>query len=248
LVLIHGWTLSLRMWDPQVAALGRRFQLMRFDRRGFGRSSGHEDVRWDAADLAALLDHLHIDRAHILGMSQGGGVALRFARRFAARASSLILHGSTGPDDFPLRWSGADGVSMSALERLAQREGLERFREAWLTHPLMRVPDGHEDVRERLRELLATYPGGRLLHPVPVSGPVAPVTMDDLPRLSLPVLVLIGDSEIPYLQIVARALAYYVPNAKLTVIPGGGHLINLIQPAAYNAAILDFLDAVGRPA
>ena len=96
--------------------------------------------------------------------------------------------------------------------------------------------------------MLATYPGGRLLHPVPASGPVPPVKMDDLPHLTLPMLVLIGDEEIPYLQIVARALAYYAPNATLTAIPGGGHLVNMIKPGAYNVAIRDFLEGLERSA
>jgi len=60
LILIHGWTLNLRMWDQQVEVLRRRFRMIRFDRRGFGRSSGNEDVRWDAADMkgvARLFEH-----------------------------------------------------------------------------------------------------------------------------------------------------------------------------------------------
>jgi len=248
LALIHGWTLDLRMWNPQVEILSRRFRVIRYDRRGFGQSSGQEDAQWDAADLSALLDHLHIDRAHVLGMSQGGNVAMRFARRFPERTASLILHGSTAPEGFPLPWNGSDRVPMTAWQKLAQNEGLERFREVWRIHPAMHVSDDLPDVRRHLQELLAAYPGRRLLHPSPSTGPIESVTMDDLPHLTLQTLVLIGDEEIPYLQIVARTLAYYLPNATLTVIPGGGHLINLEQPEDYNAAIVKFLDGVERAA
>lgn len=228
LILIHGWTLNLRMWDPQVEGLGRRFRVIRFDRRGFGRSSGHEDVRWDAADLDALLTHLDVPRAHVLGMSQGGGVALRFARRFPERASSLILHGSIPPDGFPLRWNGPDRVPLDAWQKLAQREGIERFREEIAAHPVLHVPDGHPAARRHVREMLAAYPGSRLLHPAAASGPVAPATMDDLPHLTL------------------HALVYYLPHAELAVIQGGGHLVNMIQPEAYNAALIRFLEDAER--
>ncbi|HYM68905.1 MAG TPA: alpha/beta hydrolase [bacterium] len=68
--------------------------------------------------------------------------------------------------------------------------------------------------------------------------------MDDLPRLTLPALVVIGDTEVPYLQMVARMFAYYLPNAQMAVIPGGGHMINLIESERYNAAILHFLENV----
>lgn len=246
LVLMHGWTLNLRMWDPQVTGLAQRFRMIRFDRRGFGRSSGHEDVRWDAADLDALLTHLDVSQAHILGMSQGGSVALRFARRYSARASSLILHGSIPPDGFPLAWNGRDRVPVDVWQKVAQAEGMERFREEMAAHPVLHVPDSHPAVRRQLREMLAAYPGSRLLDPVAASGPIAPATMDDLRHLTLPALVLIGDSDVPYLQIVARALAYYLPHAEFAVIRGGGHMVNMTQPEAYNAALARFLDRTGR--
>jgi pimeloyl-ACP methyl ester carboxylesterase len=88
LVLIHGWSLNLRMWDQQVSALSRRFRVIRYDRRGFGKSSGSEDVSWDAADLDALLDHLGITKTHILGMSQGARAALRFTLSHPDRVSA----------------------------------------------------------------------------------------------------------------------------------------------------------------
>src|SRR5215211_7057477 len=98
LVLIHGWSLNLRMWDPQVASLSGRFRVIRYDRRGFGRSSGSEDISWDAADLNALLDHLGVTKGHVVGMSQGARVALQFARSYPDRVSSLILHSAPAPD------------------------------------------------------------------------------------------------------------------------------------------------------
>ena len=246
IVLIHGWSLNLEMWDPQVSALTRCFRVIRYDRRGFGRSSGTEDATWDAADLEALLDHLGESKVHLLGMSQAGRVALQFAHRNSDRVSSLILHGATPPGGFGLPWSGADRNPFEAWARIAREEGLDAFRRAWAAHPLMEVPAGRPDVRERLAGLLESYRGGRILNPSSPSGPVNPVTMEDLSLISAPTLVLIGKTEVPYLQIVAHALAYYIPNARLIAVPGGGHLINLIDPEAYNATVLEFLAEVDR--
>lgn len=241
IVLIHGWSLNLEMWDPQVPALSQHFRVIRYDRRGFGRSSGGEDATWDAADLAALLDHLGEDKVHVLGMSQAGRVALQFALRNPDRVSSIILHGATPPEGLGLPWSGADRNPFEAWARIAREEGVDAFRRAWAAHPLMGVPAGRPDVRARLDELLQSYSGGRILNPSSPSGPVRPVTMEDLSRVGAPTLVLIGENEVPYLQMVAHGLAYYIPNARLVVIPGGGHVVNLIAPAAYNAAVLEFL-------
>jgi pimeloyl-ACP methyl ester carboxylesterase len=93
-------------------------------------------------------------------------------------------------------------------------------------------------------ELIAAYRGGRFLSPASPSGAVAPITMDDLPRIGVPTLVVVGDREVPFLQIVARALAYYLPNARLATVPGGGHMVNVIEPDRYNAALLEFLVGV----
>jgi pimeloyl-ACP methyl ester carboxylesterase len=246
LVLIHGWSLNLRMWDRQASELSRRFRVIRYDRRGFGKSSGNEDVTWDAADLNALLDHLGATKVHLLGMSQGARVALQFARRYPDRVSSLVLHGTPAPDGFGLPWSGADRARFDEWAKIAREKGLDAFRRAWAAHPLMEIPAGRPEARARLTELLAAYRGGRFLSPAPPSGPVASVTMDDLPRIGVPTLVLAGDREVPFLQIVARALAYYIPNARLAVVSGGGHMVNLIEPDRYNATILEFLADVHR--
>lgn len=71
--------------------------------------------------------------------------------------------------------------------------------------------------------------------------------MDDLPKITVPTLVLVGQHEMPYLTIVAHVFAYYMPCATLTIIPGGGHLVNLEQPDAYSDAIAGFIDrTIGR--
>jgi 3-oxoadipate enol-lactonase len=245
-VLIHGWSLNLEMWEPQVSTLSRRFRVIRYDRRGFGKSSGSEDATWDAADLEALLDHLGENKVHVLGHSQAGRVALQFALRNPGRVSSLILHGATPPSGFGLPWSGADRNPFDVWARIAREEGLDAFRRAWLAHPLMEVPAVRPEVRVRLAEMLESYPGGRILNPPVPSGPVRPVTLEDLSRIRVPTLVLIGETEVPYLEIVAHALTYYLPNARLRGVPGGGHLVNLIHPEAYNAVVLDFLAEVDR--
>jgi len=245
LILIHGWSLNSRMWDAQVPALSKRFRVIRYDRRGFGKSSGNEDVSWDAVDLNALLDQLGVKKVHVLGLSQGARVAMQFARDYPERVASLVLHGPSPPEGF-LPWSGADRTKFDEWTTLARERGMDAFRREWSAHPLMEIPPGHPRARTSLDEMLAAYRGGRFLSPKPPSGPVAPITMDDLRRISAPTLVLSGEREVPFLQIVARALAYYIPNARLVVVPGGGHMVNMIEPDRYNSAILKFLGSVNN--
>ena len=65
-ILIHGWSLNLRMWDLQVPDLRRHYKVIRYDRRGFGKSTGDEDFSKDVADLGALIDSLHLDNVHLV--------------------------------------------------------------------------------------------------------------------------------------------------------------------------------------
>ncbi len=102
-LMVHGWTLDLQMWEPQVAALRDAFRLVRFDRRGFGLSSGRPSGSQDIADIRALCAHLSIERVALVGMSQGVRAVMGFARAAAPAVSGLILD---GPPDCERQSSG----------------------------------------------------------------------------------------------------------------------------------------------
>lgn len=244
LVLIHGWSLNLGMWDPQMADLSRQYQVIRIDRRGFGQSTGDEDVSWDTEDLRRVLEAIGVKHAHLLGMSQGARAALAFALAFPDRTSSLILHGSPAPDGFGLPFNGPDRLDQSVFEALAAKSGVEAAKQAWARHPLLAIPSGHPDAERRMAQQLAAYRGGRWLNPRPLSGPTKAASMSDLATIKAPALIVVGEREVPYLRIVADALTYGIPGAKKVVIPTGGHLVNLVEPALYNRAVLEFLRGV----
>jgi pimeloyl-ACP methyl ester carboxylesterase len=233
------------MWDLQVTDLARHYNVIRLDRRGFGRSSGSEDSTWDPEDLRALLSELAVDRCHLLGMSQGAAIALTFAVTFPDRVNSLILHGPPAPQGFGLPWTGPDRLSHPGFQALAKTQGLEAARAAWAGHPLMEIPPGHEDARKRLLEMLAAYRGGRWVSPAEPSGPARLASMTDLARIQVPTAVLVGDREIPYFRIVADALTYGIAGAQKVVVAGGGHMVNMVEPGNYNRAVLSFLQNVG---
>src|SRR5262245_26329822 len=88
-VFIHGWTLDLDAWEPQAAALAPSLRVIRYDRRGFGLSGGTPGRAADLEDLSALLGHLGLDAATLVGLSQGARVALAFALRHPVRVSAL---------------------------------------------------------------------------------------------------------------------------------------------------------------
>jgi 3-oxoadipate enol-lactonase len=90
-VFIHGWTQNTSIWDDQVPVFAPKYRVIRYDVRGFGRSTGHADQTANASDLAALLDSLHVQSATLAGLSMGSGIALNFAVNYPQRVRALVL-------------------------------------------------------------------------------------------------------------------------------------------------------------
>jgi 3-oxoadipate enol-lactonase len=96
-VLLHGGGLDLSMWDPQMELLSRSFRVIRYDARGHGRSTAPRGSFSPGEDLRMLLDHLGIERASLVGLSMGAGVAFDFARTYPQRVEKLVLVSMSGP-------------------------------------------------------------------------------------------------------------------------------------------------------
>ncbi|HET9448354.1 MAG TPA: alpha/beta hydrolase [Steroidobacteraceae bacterium] len=234
-LLIHGWTLDLDMWTPQFAALADRYRLIAFDRRGFGLSTGTPGVERDLADIEALLAQLSIEQIAIVGMSQGARVALRWAMRFPQRTTCLILDGP--PHDL-LASGRSDGeIAFAQYRELVRREGIEEFRRQWLEHPLMRLHTHDVRTRALLRRMVNCYPGRDLLADEAERLPAA----GDLTQLDLPVLVINGVHDSAARIGAGAELARMLPDVRRAAIPAAGHLANLDNPGAYNAALGEFL-------
>ncbi|MFQ5704529.1 MAG: alpha/beta fold hydrolase [Gemmatimonadales bacterium] len=242
LVLIHGWALSRTEWDGQVELLSPHYRVIRYDRRGFGESSGKPDVTADPADLKALLETLGYPQAHILGHSAGGAVALTFAVRYPGMVDGLILFGAGPPDGFGLAWDGADAFPFEEWAEIARTRGIDSLRVAMSPLADMMFPGQPEGARRARREM-AAYKGLDLIDPAPPSNIVLPARIDELRKVRAPTLVIVGEHEMPYMQIVADALTYGITGARKAVIPGGGHGVNWVEPERFVAEILRFLRA-----
>jgi len=241
LVLVHGWTLNCRMWDDQRSAFSARHRVICYDRRGFGRSSGQPDTVRDVDDLVALLDRLDVPRATVLGMSQGGWTAVYFALDHPDRTDALILQGSILPG-LNLPFTGADRVPSDRYAEAARASGMDAMRALWIGHPFYAVARTRPDVERRLRDMVQSYSGDDLsrVKVPPLGG--GRDAVGRLAELQMPVLILVGDSDVPYVKVVAAALAYGMPHAKTIVLPGCDHLANMEAPEIYNQAVLQFLD------
>jgi pimeloyl-ACP methyl ester carboxylesterase len=248
LVLIHGWPMSARMWDDQAAALKEHYRVIRYDRRGFGRSpaepwnDGPNDH--DVADLTALLDFLRVKTAYVLGQSAGGSVAIGMALEHPDRVDALILHG-TVPGGMVVPERGPFAVHDSTT-LLVKKYGMDSLRKAWAAHPINHTPEDRPDIRARLAVILREYGGADITKGVPQSSSHSEPAIYQIYRIQKPTLVLVGDSDEPFFQIAADILKFEIPGAEKVTIKGGGHIINMIEPERYNGEVMRFLNAVER--
>ena len=239
-LLLHAFPLGLSMWDPQVEALAATHRVVRFDARGFGGSAMDETTPLTmeriADDGAFLLDQLWIDQAVVAGCSMGGYAAFAFARRHPRRLAGLVLQDTrAGADTAEARANRAtlagkvlaDGATAAVEAFLPKLVGETSHRER---------PALVASVRERI---LAASPRGiaNALHGLAAR----PDSRETLPKISVPTLVLVGEEDVLTPPEEATAMAAAIPGARLEVIPQAGHLANLENPDAVNAALRAFL-------
>ncbi len=240
LVFIHGFTLDGRMWAPQWVALKKRYRTVRYDVRGFGRSSRVTSAHDPAADLLALLDHLGIAQAHLVGLSMGANIALNFAVRYPQRVAKVVaadpnLDGFT--DYTPALFSALRQV----FGAVAQRGWNAETQRLWLSNPLLQLQRPSAAHQALLAQMVSSYNGDQLVNPAAAPRYGEPSTLLRLDSIQVPVLVLVGKRDEESIQRIARLIAQKVPKAQLQIIPGAGHLSNLDQPKRFNRLVCRFL-------
>jgi len=233
-LLLHGWTLDLEMWNPQVAELRDSFRLIRLDRRGHGLSSGIPAPERDAEDLAALCAHLGLIRVALLGMSQGVRGALAFAANAPERVNALILDGPPTLDT-----PAVAEVPLARYVTLLRTHGIEALRREWARHPLMQLRSSDPATGALLAAMLQRYAGNDLQHSS-AADPLAAAHMS-LDSITAPTLVLSGEFDLPARLHAARQLAARLPHAELAMVANAGHLPNLDSPHAYSELCRAFL-------
>jgi pimeloyl-ACP methyl ester carboxylesterase len=230
LLLTHGYSATLRMWEPQVVALANRYRVLRWDMRGHGASDSPEDPAAythaaTVADMAAVLDAAGVDRAVIGGLSLGGYMSLAFHLARPERVRALVLC-DTGPgykkDDARESWNryaesfarkydenGLDALGSSAEVRVARHRsaaGPARAARGILVQRDARV-------------------------------------IESLAAIRVPTLLVVGSEDKPFLTGM-RYMADKIAGSVHAVIEGAGHAPNLEKPAEFNDVLARFLDAL----
>jgi pimeloyl-ACP methyl ester carboxylesterase len=240
-VLIHPGLWDSRTWDDQWEPFAARHRVVRYDVRGYGRSSrpGGEPYS-HVRDLAAVMDAAGLERAALVGCSMGGAIALNAALAMPERVTALVLaasglDGFEGSDEEERDWEERFGP----IEALVEAGELEQAQDIRLR---TWAPLGtHDEAGRRIRAIAMDN-----LHELTMDESAAedlhPIAIDRLHEIACPTLVLPADHDPPHMRRVADILTERIPQARVEQIPDVDHVVNVRAPAAFNRAVLRFLD------
>lgn len=250
-VLIHGWPLSGRSWEPQERALidaGHR--VITYDRRGFGKSSqpwGGYDYDTFAADLDALMRHLDLRNATLVGFSMGGGEVVRYVGRYGSeRVSKVVLAAAVPPYLYQSDDNPDGGLDDATIQQF--KDGVRGDRIAFLDQftQMFFAPGGEGDalvseVNRLYHREIAEFasPKGTL----DCIGAFSYTDFrEDLGKVDVPALIIHGDSDgiVPF-EVSGKRSHEAIKGSKLALIQGAPHGVNATHAADFNRELIDFI-------
>jgi serine-type D-Ala-D-Ala carboxypeptidase len=236
-IFLHGHSFDRRQWTPQARAFERSHRVIRYDLRGYGRSSlpREGEAFLHADDLRQFMDALGIRRAHLVGLSLGGFIVTDFIALYPDRALSATMAGGDlfdvpGPD---LPWT-EEGLAARRAEIAAiKKAGIAPFKRKWLEGLVKGSGTGREALREPLWRMIDEWRAWQPLNVEPrlLLGRSAARHLASA-KPAMPVLIVRGDQEKA-----GFAITSLLPQASVVVIPDCGHVSNMEQPALFTAAL-----------
>jgi len=241
LVFLHAFPLSNVMWQPQIHALVDSYRVITLDLRGHGESDA---LLWNftldefAKDVIGLLDHLNIVQAVFIGLSMGGYTLLSLYRNFPERVKAMVLADTRAQAD-----SQEGKAGRRAMAQLAHKAGASAIADVML--PKLLAPTTLQQRPEIVNQvrtmILHTPPEGIIVDLMAMAA--RPDSTDLLSKITCPTLVIVGEDDIATPVADSHYMAKRIAGSTLVTIPGAGHLSNFEQPAAFNQALQNFLDA-----
>ena len=234
LILSNSLGCTLEMWEPQMAALTKQFRVVRYDRRGHGKSSvppGPYSIERFGRDVLAILDNLNITRTHWCGLSMGGMVGQWLGANAPERFDRIILSNTTCYYPDPTNWlNRIKAVKEGGIAAVA-----DTVIASWLT----------ADFREREPESTARMKA--MLTASPQVGYLACCealsTLDQralLPKIESPTLVIAGRHDLSTPVAAGELIRSQIPGASITILDAA-HISNVEQPHAFADAVVGFL-------
>jgi pimeloyl-ACP methyl ester carboxylesterase len=249
-IFVHEFAGDHRSWETQMRHFCQRYRAITYAARGYPPSDVPEDpARYSQAraadDILAVLDHLKIAKAHVVGLSMGGFATLHFGFRHPGRALSLTVGGcGYGAEQGQREKFRAEADAIAAF---LDQNGMKAFAAKYAYGPTRvqfenKDPRGFAEFAQQLSEHSALGSRNTQLG-VQRERPSLYDLIDQMKALTVPTLVLTGDEDWPCLQ-PALLMKQTIPSAALSVMPNCGHTINIEDPDQFNHLVSNFITQV----
>jgi 3-oxoadipate enol-lactonase len=239
LLLIHAGIANLRMWDPQIATLSKKYFVIRFDTRGFGLTESEDVPFTDRADALAVLDHLGVEQATVVGCSRGGMIAIDLAVDAPSRVRGLVTIGS-GPAGHPeIEETPHEADLWSAIDAASGEEKLSLEADFWDVGPLRDPADLDPEFVAFARKLNIdnlAHIDERLR-----GGALDPSAYDRLGEIHVPALIMRGEHDVSVIEPECASLLERIPGAEAYVFAEAAHIPSVEQAAEFEAALTGWL-------
>lgn len=248
LVMIHAGVADSRQWNNEFTFFGRSHQVIRYDLRGYGKSEPVDGEFNHIDDLVAVLDALGLkEPAVLMGCSMGGGLAMDFALTHPSRVRALIMVGS-GPSGLEL--DVPTPAKFAEAEKAFEAGDLDLVCEIETQIWFDGTGRAPEQVNQAMRKLAYEMNRQALAHEARQLGKRLPNTQtpafDRLSDLKIPVLIIVGAHDTPYILAAADYMVERIPSAQKVIIEDAAHLPNMDQPEEFQAIVTNFLESLPR--
>ena len=244
-MFLHGNGFSRLDWRDHVADFACQFTAAAWDARGHGDSDDYEGPYRFADvcdDLLRVLDHLKSDRTHLVGHSMGGRVVLEFQNRYPDRVKSVVFAGTSAKREPKL---SDEELAIRRARRVTPLRNGADLRQIALDNTRRYLAKGASaKVFEQVSSRLATV--RRESYAKTLETVVSYTDFPEYSTVTAPCLVLTGSEDPQATPDYAREVAAQIPGAKLVLIPGAGHMVNMEQSASFSAAVMDFVQECER--
>ena len=251
IVFCHEFAGDYRSWEPQVRYFSHRFRVITYNARGYLPSDVPEDPKLYSQDIAvsdvvSLLDHLGIDKAHVVGFSMGSFTSLFFGMRHPERARSVTpvccgYGAEKGWDEIHQR--NFLGFADALLDPEQSDAASDRYATgATRVQFMLKDPRGWREFAEQFRSLSRLGRAMSLRHVV-AARPSVLEFAEEFRRMTVPVLLITGDEDEQTLM-PGVFMKKHIPTAGFCVLPRIGHTLNLEEPALFNQMLYDFFTSI----
>ncbi len=248
LIFIHGHSLDHRMWNEQFLVFAEKYRAIRYDLRGYGVSSPQtEDYQFThVQDLVALMDSLHIEKAHIVGLSLGGYIGADMLgwypeRMRAAFLASGNVRAGKGPSQ-PM--TSEEAARRDEEIAVLKVKGVEVMKQEWFNGLMNSGGTQRERMRAPLWEMIAAWDAWQPLHKE-VRVTAGNDAYEELKKNRPIVPTLIVEGRAPGNRFPAHPeVLDYLPHSRMLIIDDCGHMMNMERPEEFNAALQEFLNEI----